>query len=136
MTQSDFQLILGVLADTLREQDPERIAALLAPDVVWEGARPDMRCEGRDQAMNLIRRRFEYGPVTVHAVEVVAGDDAVVVGMRGPGFNGTPGDVETVGETYNVYNLEGGLIVHWRDFLGREDALRAAGAQGTSRSTS
>lgn len=52
--------------------------------------------------MDVFRHRFAAGPFVVQAVEVVAGEDAVAVGLRGPGFNGIPGDLETVGQIYNV----------------------------------
>lgn len=127
MPSRDLDLILGGLADAVRDQDPEHVAAFLAPDVVWEGARPDLRCDGRDQAMDVIRHRFAAGPFLVEAVEVIAGEDAVAVGLRGPGFNGIPGDLDTVGQIYNVFTLRDGKVVRWRDYLGRQEALAAAG---------
>ncbi len=120
--------ILGGLVDAVRDQDPERIAALLAPDVVWEGTRPDLRCDGRDQAMDVIRRRFAAGDFVVEAIEVIAGENAVAVGLRGPGFNGSPGDLETVGQIYNVFSVRDGKVIRWRDYSNRRQALAAAGA--------
>jgi hypothetical protein len=49
-------------------------------------------------------------------------------GLRGPGFNGTPGDLETVGQICNVFTLSGGKVVRWRDYLTRTQALAAASA--------
>lgn len=128
MASRDLESILGGLVDAVRAQDPEHIAAFLAPDVVWEGVRPDLRCDGQDQAMDVIRRRFAAGPFVLDAVEVIAGEDAVAVGLRGPGFNGTPGDLETVGQIYNVFTVRDGKVVRWHDYLGRREALAAAGA--------
>jgi hypothetical protein len=51
------------------------------------------------------------------------------VGLRGPGFNGTPGDLETVGQIFNVFTLSDGKVVRWRDFLTRREALAAANAE-------
>ncbi|MGH9094828.1 MAG: nuclear transport factor 2 family protein [Acidimicrobiales bacterium] len=130
MAGSDFETIFGGLADALRDRDPDRIGALLAPDVVWEGLQPDLRCNGWDEAMGVIRHRFAAGPLAVEALEVIAGVNGVVVGMRGPGFNGIPGDVETVGQMYNVFTLADGKVVRWRDFLGRQEALAAASVGG------
>jgi hypothetical protein len=50
------------------------------------------------------------------------------VGLRGPGFNGTPGDLDTVGQIYNVFTLSQGKVIRWRDYLTREQALAAARA--------
>lgn len=130
MASGELELILSGLIEAVRDQDPEHIAALLAPDVVWEGIRPDLRCDGRQEAMDVIRHRFAAGPFVVEAVEVIAGDGAVAVGLRGPGFNATPGDLETVGQIYNVFSVRDGKVVRWRDYLARREALAAAGADG------
>jgi limonene-1,2-epoxide hydrolase len=50
------------------------------------------------------------------------------VGLRGPGFNGILGDLDTVGQIYNVFTLSGGKVVRWRDYRTRGQALAAAGA--------
>jgi limonene-1,2-epoxide hydrolase len=128
MTRSNIQIILGGLVDAVRKQDPEQITDFLAPDLVWEGIEPGLRCDGRDQAMGVIRNRFAAAPLIVDAVEAIAAGRHVIVGLRGPGFNGTPGDLETVGQIYNVFTLSGGKVIRWRDYLTREQALAAAGA--------
>jgi len=52
--------------------------------------------------MSIIRNRFAAAPLTVQAVEAIEAGQHVIVGLRGPGFNGTPGDLETVGQIFNV----------------------------------
>lgn len=42
---------------------------------------------------------------------------------------GTPGDLETVGQIFNVFTLSEGKVVRWRDFLTRREALAAANAE-------
>lgn len=44
------------------------------------------------------------------------------------GFNGVPGDLETVGQVHQVFTLRNGTVVHWRAYLSREEAMAAAGA--------
>jgi limonene-1,2-epoxide hydrolase len=125
----NIDIVLGGLADAMRSRDPQRIAEFLGPDLVWEGVEPGLRCDGRQQAMSVIRNRFAAAPFTVQAVEAIEAGQHVIVGLRGPGFNGTPGDLETVGQIFNVFTLSDGKVVRWRDFLTRQEALDAADAE-------
>ena len=129
MAARNIDIILGGLADAIRSRDPERFAEFLRPDLVWEGLEPGLRCDGRQQAMSVIRNRFAAAPLIVQAVEVIEAGQHVIVGLRGPGFNGTPGDLETVGQIFNVFTLSDGKVVRWRDFLTRQEALAAAHAE-------
>jgi hypothetical protein len=122
MARRNIEIILGGLVDAVRNQDPECITQFLAADLVWEGLAPGLRCDGREQAMGVIRNRFAAAPLAVEAGQ------HVVVGLRGPGFNGTPGDLDTVGQIYNVFTFSHGKVIRWRDYLTREQALAAAGA--------
>jgi hypothetical protein len=135
MAQNNMGIVLGVLADTLRTQDIEHLARLLDQQVVWEGVHPGQRCDGRDQAMSVLGGFFASRELTFDAVEVISRGDNVVVGIQGPGFNGIPADFETVGQVFHVFTLRGGLVVHWKAYLDREDALAAAGSGGPVRST-
>ena len=40
MTARNIEIVLGGLVDAVRYRDPERIAGLLAPDLVWDGVSP------------------------------------------------------------------------------------------------
>ena len=128
MARRNIEIILGGLVDAVRTRDPGQITQFLAADLVWEGVAPGLRCDGRDQAMGVIRNRFAAGPLDVEAVEAVDAGQHVIVGLRGPGFNGTPGDLDTVGQIYNVFTLSQGKVIRWRDYLTRGQALAAAGA--------
>jgi limonene-1,2-epoxide hydrolase len=125
----NIDIVLGGLADAMRSRDPEHIAEFLGADLVWEGLEPGLRCDGRQQAMSVIRNRFAAAPLIVQAVEAIEAGQHVIVGLRGPGFNGTPGDLETVGQIFNVFTLSDGQVVRWRDFLTRQEALDAANAE-------
>ena len=129
MAARNIDIVLGGLADAIRSRDPERIAGFLGPDLVWEGVEPGLRCDGRQQAMSVIRNRFAAAPLTVQAVEAIEAGQHVIVGLCGPGFNGTPGDLETVGQVFTVFTLSDGKVVRWRDFLTRQEALDAANAE-------
>ncbi len=129
MSARNIDIVLGGLAEAIRSRDPERIAEFLGPDLVWEGVEPGLRCDGRQQAMSIIRNRFAAAPLIVQAVEAIQAGQRVIVGLRGPGFNGTPGDLETVGQIFNVFTISDGKVVRWRDFLTRREALAAAHAE-------
>lgn len=130
MARNNMEIILGALADTVRTQDIGHLTGLLDTDVVWEGVHPGQRCDGRDQAMGVLGGFFACRELVFDAVEVIARGDAVVVGIHGPGLNGIPGDFETVGQVFHVFTLRDGLVVRWRAYLDREDALAAAGSGG------
>jgi hypothetical protein len=102
MPRNNMVIILGALADTVRTQDIEHLTGLLDTDVVWEGVHPGQRCDGRDQARRVLGGFFASRELVFDAVEVIARGDAVVVGIRGPGFNGIPEDFETVGQVFQV----------------------------------
>lgn len=125
MAQNSMEIVLGVLADTLRTQGIEHLAGLLDQQVVWEGVHPGQRCDGREQVMGVLGGFFASRALTFDAVEVIARGDAVVVGIQGAGFNGIPGDFLTVGQVFHVFTLCDGLIVHWKAYLDRGDALAA-----------
>jgi ketosteroid isomerase-like protein len=130
MARNNMEIILGALADTVRTQDIEHLTGLLDQDVVWEGVHSGQRCDGRDQAMGVLGGFFTNRELVFDAVEVIARGDAVVVGIHGPGLNGIPGDFETVGQVFHVFTLRDGLIVRWKAYLDREDALAAASSGG------
>jgi len=130
MTGSNMEITLGLLAETLRTQDTGYLAGLLDQDVVWEGVHPGQRCNGRDQAMSVLGGYFASRELAFDAVEVIARGDVVVVGITGPGFNGTPEDLDTIGQVFHVFTLRDGAIVRWKAYLDREDALAAAGTGG------
>jgi ketosteroid isomerase-like protein len=130
MARNNMEIILGALADTVRTQDIGQLTGLLDRDLVWEGVHPGQRCDGRDQAMGVLGGFFANRELVFDAVEVIARGDAVIVGIQGPGLNGTPGDFDTVGHMFHVFTLRDGLVVRWRAYLDREDALAAAGSGG------
>ena len=134
MARNNMEIVLGVLADTLRSQDIEHLAGLLDQQVVWEGVHPGQRCDGREEAMNVLGGFFASRALTFDAVEVIALGEVVVVGIQGPGFNGIPDDFETFGQVFHVFTLRDGLVVHWKAYLDRDDALSAVRSGGPVRS--
>lgn len=124
---SNMAVVLGAVADAVRSQDSTHLAALLDEHVVWEGVSADQRCEGQHQAMHIISGFFARNRLAFDAVEVTGRGDMIVVGMRGPGFNGTPGDTTTSGQLFHVMALHGGAVLRWKSYLDRDEAYAAAG---------
>ena len=85
MAGRNIEIILGGLVDAVRNQDPERITDFLAADLVWEGLEPGLRCDGREQAVGVIRNRFAAAPLTVEAVEAIDAGQHVIVGLGSTG---------------------------------------------------
>ena len=61
----------------------------------------------------------------IDSLELVGGDKQVVVGVRSPDL--AIDEVETRGEIYNVFTIEGSKITRIEDHLDRSAAHAAAG---------
>jgi hypothetical protein len=57
--------------------DLSALATVLAPDVRWYGHGPGSGCQGRDDVLATLRRRFDAGPPRLHEARL-AGDHAVL----------------------------------------------------------
>jgi ketosteroid isomerase-like protein len=62
------------------------------------------------------------------AMELVAGDGTVVLGVRSPELTDI-GDVPLEGQLFNVFTVRNGRIASIQDYARRGDALAAAGAR-------
>ena len=110
--------------DALRRRDMESMAAALAPDVIWQGVRPDLVCHGPDEVIAAFVTAYEANQ-EIDSLEVIGGEDRIVLGARGPDL--AIDQVETRGEIYNVFTIEAGKIRQIEDYLERRTALAAAG---------
>jgi hypothetical protein len=54
MARTNMEIILGALADTVRTRGIERLTGLVDKDVILEGVHSGQRCDGRDQAMDVL----------------------------------------------------------------------------------
>jgi hypothetical protein len=64
---------------------------------------------------------------SIDALEVVAGNDTVVLGVRSPELDEI-GDVPLEGQLFNMFTVHEGRIASIQDYAKRADALHAAGA--------
>jgi limonene-1,2-epoxide hydrolase len=110
--------------DALRRRDTESMAAALAPDVVWQGVRPDLVCHGPDEVIAAFVTAYDANQ-EIDSLEVIGGEERIVLGARSPDL--AIDKVETRGEIYNVFTIEDGKIRWIEDYLERGAALAAAG---------
>jgi ketosteroid isomerase-like protein len=110
--------------DALRRGDTESMAAGLAPDVVWQGVRPDLVCSRPDEVIAAFVTAYDANQ-EIDSLELLGGDQKIVLGARAPDL--TVDEVDTAGEIYNVFTIEGGKITRIEDYLERSAALAAAG---------
>ena len=115
--------------DGLRRGDLDAIAGLLDPEVTWRGLPEGALCRDRDEVLAMLRERLREGLPRVEAIELVAGAEAAVMGVRSPDLQAI-GDVPLPGQVYNVLSLRAGRIVAIQDHATRAAALGAAGAEG------
>jgi limonene-1,2-epoxide hydrolase len=109
--------------DALRRRDTESMAAALAPDVVWQGVRPEFVCHGPEEVIEAFLSAYDASQ-EIDSLELVGGERSVVLGVRSPSLEIE--DVEMAGEIYNVFTIEGDRITRIEDHLDRAEAVRAA----------
>ena len=126
--EDNIKLILADWLDALGRHDLDAIEQRMAPEVFWQGIREDFVCEGREEAMELLRQqqREEYG---VEALELVATEEKVVLGVRSTQLREV-GGVPLGGQIFQVFTLRDGVIVRVDEYELRAEALAAAGADG------
>jgi ribosomal protein S18 acetylase RimI-like enzyme len=110
--------------DALRRRDTEAMAAALDPGVVWHGVRPDLVCHGPAEVIAAFLAAYDANQ-EIDSLELLGGDGHIALGARAPDL--AIDDVDTGGEIYNVFTIEGHKITRIEDYLKREDALAAAG---------
>lgn len=113
-----------------RRQDLGAIAAGLDPDVVHQGVRRELVCNGRPAVLERIGASLDSGETGVERIELQAAGETVIVGIAGPRFREIP---FLDGEIFMVFTLRDGLILRIDDYRTREEAFRAVGAMSPDR---
>jgi hypothetical protein len=121
--RQNVEFLLGWL-DALRRRELAVVAGAMAPDVFWQGVRPDISCEGVEDVVRMFleRRAEEF---EIDGLEIIGAEAAAILCVRIPG--GYELDGERLGPFYNVFRIDDGRIVRIEDYLDRDEALRGAG---------
>jgi limonene-1,2-epoxide hydrolase len=128
-TASNEQALSVVVAwlDAMRRGDLEAVAACFHTDVTWRAVRDAGVCSNQDEVVDMLADSLATGVPRVTALEMIAGNTAVVLGVRSDDLREIA-DVPLPGQLYNVFEIRDARIASVRDFVWRSDALRAAGA--------
>ena len=70
--------------DAMRRADLDALSELYAPDVVWRGAPAGAICHNRREVRAMLAARIEEGFESTEALELTAGENTVVLGVRSP----------------------------------------------------
>ena len=112
---SDVEIV-GEFHSALGHHDFDRIASLLAPDVVWRAAPPQEDvCGNRDEVMTRLREVAGQVP-PLDSLELLEIEDGLLVGIP----THEPWDHA---EFYQRVRLRNGVITAIQDFDSREAAL-------------
>ena len=123
---------LGVVVawlDAMRRGDLAAVEEVLEPDVTWRGLPAGAVSRDREDVLDMLRAdELHEGLRSTDAMELVAGDGTVVLGVRSPELTDI-GDVPLEGQLFNVFAVRNGRIACIQDYARRGDALAAADAQ-------
>jgi limonene-1,2-epoxide hydrolase len=129
MSHEQAQANLEIVFDwmnAMRHRDIDVIGRLFDPAVVWVDVAGGVACNGRDQALAWLRSTpTELNEVD--AVELLANDEHVVLGVRNHAREELAGVKLEDGQTFTVFTLRDGKIVRLRGHVHRVDALAKAG---------
>jgi len=122
-SRANIETVIAWL-DAMRRKDLDAALGYFAPDVVWEGLVAGVECANRDDVREMLRESIDED-IDVVGLEIAAGVNAVVLGVRSPQLEELAG-VKLDGQLFNAFTIEGGLIVHVHDYASRAEAHEAA----------
>jgi len=123
--QANLETVMIDFFGALRRGDFDAAAALLDPEVSWQGLREEWVCHGRDDVIKTFRWGLERRR-EVDALEFTRAGDQVVLGARGASISEVEGE-PLEGQIFNVFTLRDGRITRIVDYHQRSEALAAAG---------
>jgi ketosteroid isomerase-like protein len=126
--EENIKTILTDWLDALRRHDLAVVERRMDQDVFWQGVREDFVCRNRAEALGMLRQsqREEHG---VEALELIATEEKVVLGVRSSTQLQEIGGVPLGGQIFQVFTLRSGQIVRIEEYTRRGEALAAADAE-------
>ncbi len=121
--RQNIEFLLGWL-DALRRDDLPAVNGAMAPDLVWQGLRPEIACRGVEDVVQMFLERRAEG-FDIDGMELIGAEAGAILCVRIPG--GVEFDGERIGPVYNLFRIEDARIVGIEDYLDRGEALAAAG---------
>jgi hypothetical protein len=123
-TRSQLDIVLVDLLGALRRGDTETAREALDTRVVWQGLRPEWRCEGAVDVVPAladgIAARHE-----IDSIEAIESGQRVLLSSRGPALDAID-DLPLYGEFHNVFTFHAGLVIRIEDARTRAEALQLA----------
>jgi ketosteroid isomerase-like protein len=123
--QENLETVMIDFFGALRRGRFDDAAALLDPDITWQGLREDWVCHGREAVIDTFRWGLDARR-EVDALEFTRAGDQVVLGVRGASITEVL-DEPLEGQIFNVFTLREGRIVRIVDYRRRAEAFAAAG---------
>ena len=123
--QAQFERIVIDLIGSLRSGDDKPARSVLAPNVVWQGLRPEWRCEGATAVLDGLREGLANRR-DISGIEVLRGENSVIFGSQGSSLDAID-DEPLGGQIYNVYTFADERVIRIQDVLTRAEALELAG---------
>jgi ketosteroid isomerase-like protein len=123
--QDNLETVMIDFFGALRRGDFDAAAALLDPEVTWQGLREEWVCHGREEVIQTFRMGLEERR-DVDALEFTRSEHQVVLGARGPSITEV-GEESLEGQLFNVFTLCDGRIVRIDDYRHRGEAFAVAG---------
>jgi hypothetical protein len=125
--RDNLELLIGFL-DSLRRDDRDALAGMLAADAVWQGLRPEWICRNAAEVIEMFTARRDHYD-EIEGIELLGADRAAILHAFGGDVTAVE-DVRLPDGIYNVFTIEGGRVTRIDDFAERARALAAAGLGG------
>ena len=129
--EENIKIILADWLDALHRHDFATVERRMDPEVFWQGVREDFVCTNREEAMEMLRDEQQREEQGVEALELIATEEKVVLGVRSTQQQEI-GGVPIGGQIFQVFTLrdQDGRIVRVDEYRRRSEALEAAVAEG------
>jgi ketosteroid isomerase-like protein len=123
--QENLETVMIDFFGALRRGGFDEAAALLDPDITWQGLREDWVCHGREEVIQTFRWGLDKRR-DVDALEFTRAGDQIVRGARGLSITEVGGE-PLEGQIFKVFTLRDGRIVRIVDYQHRGEAFAAVG---------